>query len=226
MCFLPSIPSNFSTHKPHCTRTQAGAATRTMARIQNQNRRGAFFSLWVRNGEDTAVLLCRCPLFFSSFIQSCKAAVWCHQSQSACTSCAALIGCNDLRMSLHTLICFSLWPICFPILPRAAGRGVYGGHTHRRDPPTLRSLLRRLAMLCSPLPCSPSLLCAYCFCNECKEKDLKKKQTPKHFNFITFCFECSKSTIKSGTVADEQRIKTFTIQSSYLIIIWAQYLYF
>lgn len=67
-------------------------------------------------------LLFCCPVFFfCSFIQSCKAAVWCHQSQSVCTSCTALIGCNDLRMSLHTLICFSLWPICFAILPWAAG---------------------------------------------------------------------------------------------------------
>lgn len=71
------------------------------------NREGIFLSLRLRNGEDTVVLLFCCPVFSSSFIQSCKAAVWCHPSQSACTSRAALIGRNDLRMSLATLIHFS-----------------------------------------------------------------------------------------------------------------------
>ena len=116
--------------------THTHKQSRTMLHIEMRTER-AFFSLWVRNGEDTVVLLFCCPVFFSSFIQSCKAAVCCHQSQSVCTSCAALIGCNDLRMSLHTLICFSLWPICFSILPWAAGCLPW---THRRDPPTLHSL--------------------------------------------------------------------------------------
>lgn len=109
-----------------------------MLHIEKENRVDIFVpSPLLRNGEDTVVLLFRCPVFFSSFIQSCKAAVWCHQSQSVCTSCAALIGCNDLRMSLRTLMCFSLWPICFPVLPRAGG---CLPRTRRRDPPTLQSL--------------------------------------------------------------------------------------
>lgn len=96
-------------------------------------------SPWLRNGEDTVVLLFCSPVFVSSFIQSCKAAVWCHQSQSLATSCAPLIGCNDLRMSLRTLIRFSLRPICLPVLPRAAG---CLPPTRRRAPPTLHSLQR------------------------------------------------------------------------------------
>lgn len=92
---------------------------------------------------------CSAAVFFSSFIQSCKAAVWYHQSQSLCTSCASLIGCNDLRMSLRTLICFSSWPICLPVLPRAAG---CLPRTCKRVPPTLHSLhiiiIPRLCLLC------------------------------------------------------------------------------
>lgn len=126
-------------------------------RALKREQRGAFFSPLVRNGEDTVVLLFCCPVFFSSFIQSCKAAVWCHQSQSVCTSCTALIGCNDLRMSLHTLICFSLWPICFPILPWAAGclpMDTQAGSSHA--PFTLHYL----TILCNHPASSPSLLSA------------------------------------------------------------------
>lgn len=133
-----------------------------MPHIETETER-EFFSLWVRNGEDTVVLLFCCPLFFSSFIQSCKAAVWCYQSQLVCTSCSALIGHNDLRMSLYTLICFSLWPICFSILPWAAGvftMDTQAGSSHAPLTPhhlTIRCYQRH--------PSSRSLFGLYCFCD-------------------------------------------------------------
>lgn len=108
---FPLAPKQLHLNKLYCMYRQACTASHTQYYILKREQSG-YFALsmgekW-RGHCGFVVLLFCCPVFFSSFIQSCKAAAWCHQSQSACTSCSALIGCNDLRMSLHTLICFSL----------------------------------------------------------------------------------------------------------------------
>lgn len=160
--FHASPPSLLHIHKLYSRRLQ-------MLAHWDKNREGIFLYGW--GMERTLVLLFHGPVFFSSFIQSCKAAVWCHQSQSVCTSCTALIGRNDLRMSLHTLICFSLWPICFPILPRAAGVFTIDTQAGSSHAP----LTHHAA--------SPSLLCLCCFCDiEISCVYMKKKNLQVNFS--------------------------------------------